>query len=309
MPPERMPIHRRSALAWALFLAGCAGAPAEGDGSPESARDYVPIVPEAPSPIGKFLADQDGRILAWSNLALTAGTDQERAQARSLEAILQRDTRQRIDELIAELEIGPPRNRQRAAAALGFTRDARAQSPLLAALEDPNPNVVHNALLGLALLSLPDTPTDRIVALLEAHPDPETRRHAAYALRSIVEAGDSARTVIEAGRLALLDTDAGVRSQAALLVGLAADGESVARLSDLARRDEPLVRSAAVEALVLIGRTDLPAKGRCARGLYAAWIEADSPAREQLHQAMARLAQEDLGDEEERWRKWANNLP
>ncbi len=301
--------HRRLALAPLLVLAACAGSPTDEGAADESARDYVPIVPEETSPIGKFLADVDGSIRAWTNLTLTARTGEDRSKARELEAILHRETLRRIDELIAELEAGPPRNRQRAAAAVGFTHDARAQSPLLAALDDTNPDVVHNALLGLALLSLPDTPTERIVELLQVHSDPQTRSHAAYALRSIAEAGADAQALVDMGRLALLDTDPGVRVQAALLVGLAGDGESVQRLADLARRDEPLVRSAAVEALVLIGKRNLPSKGACARALVDAWSEADGASRARLHQALARLAEENLGNDEERWQKWATNLP
>ena len=91
-----------------------------------------------------------------------------------------------------ELESGPPINRIRAAAALGFTHAVEAQSPLLNALSDPLADVQHNALLGLAILARADTPLEPICRLCEFSPDAETRGQAAFALRSIVNAGGAA---------------------------------------------------------------------------------------------------------------------
>ena len=54
-----------------------------------------------------------------------------------------------------------------AAAALGFTRDPEVLSPLLDALEDPDPRLVGNALLGLTILEDPNTPTERIASILK----------------------------------------------------------------------------------------------------------------------------------------------
>jgi HEAT repeat protein len=293
-------------LLTALLLAAACSGPGTSEGDPE--KPPIPVQPE-PDPMGKLLSDLDLRIRAWSSLTMTAGTERERRQARELQFIIEREATQRCEELVLELETGPPRNRQRAAAALGFTGDERALAPLLGALEDPHPAVVSNALLGLALLARPETPTSAIAALMTEGDDGATRSNAAYALRSVVEAGGDPQPTVGSVRLALHDSEPGVRVQAALLAGLGADGESVQRLADLIHDDEPLVQQAAIEGLVLLGKRSGPDKGAAARALVDAWVDADRSLRNPLRDGMARLADRDYGSEEERWLEWSRNLP
>src|SRR5688572_22189831 len=150
-----------AALALAV-AASCASTPSS-PAADEGAEAYVPIQPQADEPIGKFLADVDLSMRYWTNLKLSARSEEDRRKARELESIVGIASTRRLEELLVELQSGPPRNRQRAATALGFTHDRRALGPLLAALDDADPDVVHNALLGLTLLGFPDTPTLRIV--------------------------------------------------------------------------------------------------------------------------------------------------
>jgi hypothetical protein len=109
--------------------------------------------------------------------------------------------------------------------------------------------------------------------------------------------------------MALVDQEPGVRLQAALLAGLAVDGESVQRLTDLLQDDEALVQLASLEALILIGQGSGPDKGEVARALVAAWIDAEDPMRERLREGMARIAVEDYGQDEEQWVEWSRKLP
>lgn len=292
----------------ALVCLACAGTGSR-SGEDEPATPFVGINLQEPDPIGLFLSELDQAMRYWTNLTLTAQTAQSRREARQIESYLSLQTVKRIDELIAQLESGPPRNRQRAATALGFTRDARALSPLLAALHDSDPNVVHNSLLGLALLAQADTPTEPLLALMGEHEDPDTRSQAAYALRSVVAAGAPVEAVVGPTQMALHDSEPGVRSQAALVLGLAIDGGSTQALSDLLYDEVPLVRLAAVESLVLIGQGDGRYRGQAARALVDAWVKSDRAMRRRLHMSMALLAGEDMGEDEDRWVEWSRRLP
>ena len=303
-----MPHARFPAILFALACVACAGTGAKSGASDED-TPFVAINPENPPPIGKFLAELDLAMRYWTNLTLTASTAESQREARQLEAHLSLQTSRRIGELIEQLQSGPPRNRQRAATALGFTHDSRAQGPLLAALHDSDANVVHNSLLGLALLAMGDTPTDRLVELMADHEDPDTRSQAAYALRSIAAAGGPADDLVGPAQMALLDPDAGVRSQAALVLGLAIDGESVQQLGDLLYDEIPLVQHAAIEALLLIGQGDGRSRGATARALVDAWVEAKRAMRQRLKMSIVVLAGEDLGEAEEDWIEWSRRLP
>jgi HEAT repeat protein len=298
--PRTLALAALLALAWS-----CSSSPDE----PEQPEEFTPIQVPDPDPLGKFLADLDLRVRAWTNLTLLAKDEKEERQARDLAGQLELLSRKRLDELIAALETGPPRNRQRAAAAIGFSGDPRALGPLVAALEDSDLDVVHNSLLGLAVLKSPETPAEPIAALMTEHEDPATRSNAAYALRTVVEAGASAESVLPAVRLALVDKEPGVRLQAALLAGLAGDGESVERLADLLRDEEKLVQLAAIQALVMVAQKSPPNKGAIARALVGAWLEADNPIKSRLREGMARIAVEDFGTDEELWVEWSRKLP
>jgi HEAT repeat protein len=257
--------------------------------------------------IGEFLAKIDLAMRAWTRLAQTAASPEERRQARELERFLRHQTAQRRAELVVQLETGPPYNRVRAASALGFT-DASALSPLLAALSDPEPDVVHNALLGLALLADPTTPLEPIATLLQEGSDPHTRANAAYALRSVIEAGASSAPALDAARSGLVDSEPLVRVQAALILGLAADGESIAVLNDLLYDPTPLVSRAAIEALVLIAEGDPSSRGPVARALVAAVEHAPSMTRPPAKAALLEVAGKDHGEHDE-WLRWAQGLP
>lgn len=258
-------------------------------------------------PIGEFLSKIDLAMRAWTRLTNTASSPAERTQARQLEEFLRNETTNRREELVIQLEVGPLFNRMRAASALGFT-DAESLSPLLAALSDPEADVVHNALLGLALLAAPDTPLGGICQLMRESPDAHVRSNAAYALRSILEAGGSGECAVEAGRTGLHDEEPLVRVQAALVLGLEADGESIPALADQIYDQTPLVSRAAVQALSLIASEDRSRRGAVARALLVASEKAPRPNRPAARAALVRLAGTDHGDYED-WLKWAQGLP
>ncbi len=292
-------------LACAALGSGCSSTP-----SKTAKPDKPVVIGDAPvEPLGKLLADLDLQIQRWNALTLTATTAAHKREARMLEAVIVEQSTKRRDELIAALESGPPINRIRAAGALGFTRSIEAQSPLLAALHDPHPDVVHNALMSLSIMGRADTPLDEICALMADHADPQTRGQAAYALRSILAAGGTSQLAIGFARRGLNDTEPFVRSQCALSLGLARDGASTPVLLDRLYDPVPLVADAASEALVAIAFGAPERKGSIARGFVDASARSDALVKRRAQNALVRLSDVNYGDDLKLWNEWAQRLP
>jgi HEAT repeat protein len=256
----------------------------------------------------------DNRLRAWTNLTLTASTEADYRKWKVLEEdIVYRATR-RKEELLEQLETGPPTNRMIAAMSLGFVRPPeegdKVVGPLLNALGDQDPQVVNNAVVALGMLASPETPVAPIAALLVDSSDDRLRLNAALALRKVVEAGAvwEPKWIGEV-RHGLIDTDHGVVAQSALLLGLIADVESIESLTPLLVQEPPLVCSAAAKALALIGSRVPESKGACARALVLGFTKAPEALRPRVHRALVELASRDYGDDEDAWNEWAQRQP
>lgn len=297
-------------FALGLLVASCAST---GDTPVPGTPEKDPVRPELreEAPIGMFLAEADSAIQSWCNLALTASTPARRNQMRMLEQVLNDRMARRCDELVRELSSGPPINRIRAAAALGFSGKVEAQSPLLAALSDPQPDVAHNALLGLAVLARADTPLDEVCRRAEFDSDPQTRAQAAFALRAIVNAGGSGDCARGTARRGLSDPEPFVRSQCALVLGLLADGESVPALTGMLKDEHAHVQSAAAEGLLLMVERDATQKGPVGRALVSTWLEARSkdPLKRITMDTLVQISDVNYGDDVMHWNEWAKRLP
>jgi hypothetical protein len=295
-----------------LLAAGCRSNPSSKDDAEEGPERPIGAIVEAtnqPEPIGKVLADLDRSIRAWTSLSMTAQNDSDRRKASQLEQSVMFVAHKRRDELIAELEGGPLVNRIVAASALGFTRDVEAQSPLLAALEDPSVEVVGNALLGLALLGRGDTPLERVCTLITEGSTTVIRSNAALCAANLVQAGARADCLKTAARAGLTDAEPGVRSQCALVLASLEDEESLQRLTDLLYDPVTLVAAAAARSVAYLG-TEVPTiRGRAARALVKAYQEVKEPVRGHVLRAMADLAGGSYGDDLEEWKQWAARLP
>jgi hypothetical protein len=310
------PAAGNAALCLTLLLcaAGCASsgstrrAPAEPDREIRPIEELVAAT-KKPESIGKFLADVNQAIKAWNNLFLDAQSDAERSRGRLLETHLMTVTHQRRDEIIKELESGPLNNRIVAAAALGFTHDIEAQSPLLAALNDPHEEVIANALFGLWLLGRMDTPMDRVCPLFSTRYGDNVRTHASLLLTALTKDGAKDPCALAAARLGLLDTTPEVRVHSALILANLKDLESVQALIDRLQDDEVIVVSAAARTLVYLGTEDPHSKGVAARALVKAWISSKDPVKTVLSRALVTLAESNYGSDEEEWAKWAARLP
>lgn len=299
-----------------MLVLGCAACAStrEGDEPPRKGEVLHPIaqIVEAraqPEPIGELLVQLDQRIQAWNNLFLSADTQDEKRRARLLEDDLMRLAHKRRADLIEQVRSGPTANRVVAAAALGFTRDAEAQSPLLAALEDREDSVVASALLGLWLLGRSDTPLEPISRAMTDGATEGVRANAALCLASLVKEGAQNEHAATAARMGLLDRSPAVRSSAALILGNLRDGASVQALSDRLYDEVVLVAAAAAKALAFVGAEVTEQRGPAARALVTAWIKLPEPAKGQMFRAMVTLSGQHFGSDEEEWGKWATRLP
>lgn len=293
-------------LGAALLLGACASTPEAPKGEPyDAARIRVPD----DDPIGLFLADVDASVRAWNHLALAATSVDEQRKAKLLAQDLTRRTTKRQEQLLAQLGTGPPYNRMVAAAALGFTDADEALGPLLAALEDPEPRVRANALLGLGLLARRETPLDGIAEHLGKEAQ-AGRTNAAFALRQILAAGAEADpTVLAAARAGLDDPEPSVRAQCALILAAVDDSDAVEELALLLHDATPISALAASRALAYLGSRDPHVKGTCARALASNLDSVDAGVRRGLLRSLMALSGRNYGNESKDWLEWAHRLP
>lgn len=306
-----LPLGSRSlgpllALPLTFVLGGCASTTTAGEPEP---YEFVEPPPKDPTGIGFFLTDFDSKLRAWLRLRLTGRGDTDFSQLRALQIDMRRTSKERMEELIEELEFGVPRNRSVAAAALGFSESEKAKAPLLAVLADDDDDVVSNALLGLGLLGFDDTPVGQITYLLRRHESSAVRSNAAFALHCLALAGLRDDEITRSCKDGLVDPEAGVRAQSAAVLGIVADVYAIDALAPLLGDDTPLVVSSAAAALGRIGRDHLEEKGNVARLMVAALERAKKAERAPLIHELTRLRDADLGDETEPWKEWAFRLP
>jgi len=279
------------------------------DNTRERPLSEVVSATNEPDPIGLLLARIDGSMKRWNELQLTGKTAGDREKLRKLELWIAGEVHRRRAEIIEQLEGGPRQNRVVAAMALGFTREQEVQSPLLAALDDKESEVVANALLGLWLLERDDTPLQRIADHMRTHQDPGVRSNASLCLMTLVNKGASGEGVVEAARLGLLDDEPTVRSHAALTLGSLLDAESVQALADHLTDAVPIVAAASAKALAHIGTGVPREKGRVARALVKGLDETKGPVQDEVHLSLAQLAGVDRGRDSSEWIEWAMRLP
>lgn len=267
---------------------------------------------ELPESTGELLVEIDSLLRSWNKTKLEVQRDDGRKQ-RALEAELERMVAWRFEDLAAELEFGPPRNRQIAALALGFAKDPAALGALLARLDDDREPVVQNALLGLGVLADPATPVESILRPLERSSDSITRNNAVFALLRLIEIDEEdsfgTEDTIEALRSALRDPEPGVRAQAAAAMQAVGTEAELEDLNDRLHDAQTLVASAALRAIGEIGRREDTARGRAARMIFESWTKSSGSLRSAAHFEMLLLSDgRDYGEEAD-WRDWAYRLP
>ncbi len=273
--------------------------------------EYKPLGPATRTnhSIGKYLADLNTSIAAWNAKSLTASSSVEIRKHDLLEVNIRERVKNRFDEILQQLETGPTRNRQIAAGAVGFAGDPRALSPLLAALKDPDERVVGNALVSIGLLAIKETPLHEVGNVLRNSTNSRTRWSAANAALELIAAGADPDGIIEPARFALTDVEEpAVRSQAALVLALVGDVESLDALGELIFDEVPLVSTAAAAAVSKLGRTDSHSTGKAARLLFAALEQGDRKLKLRVHPALVQLAGRNYDLNMDAWREWIDLL-
>lgn len=296
----------------ALALGACQSSapqpkPLAGQG-PEKPIGGLVEATDTPTPIGTLLTELDSSIRAWNNLTLSAQNEADRRRANLLEQNLMFVTHKRRDELVVELETGPLNNRIVAASALGFSRDAEAQGPLIAALEDPSAEVAANALLGLALLGKADTPLEPVCRHMHSA-NPGVRNNAAMCLSNLVKAGARADCVLPSAREGLIDKEPPVRAQCALALASLLDVDSLPTIGALVYDEVVLVGAASARAIAYIGANVPTSKGHAARLLATAFETAEGPIHGQILRSLIDLSGLQLGTDPKAWMEWAGRLP
>ena len=263
---------------------------------------------QAEDTVGFLMARLGQEVQVWSNLKQRNRDEEDERRLRGVEGWLREKTQWRLAEILTELESGPPQNRAVAAVAVGFSGAEAAQSPLLAALDDRDAQVVSNALMGLGILGMADTPLDRVCDLVRIHPDPAVRRNAAFALQRLVEAGSREACARESAHEALRDTEAPVRVMSAIVLAQLDEGDALRALGDRLHDEDEIVAVAAATAIAAIGQRVSSRTGEAARLLVEGMAKHGGDRRWRIEYELMRLADRDHGDLQQ-WREWANRLP
>ena len=320
---------RAITLAALLCLAlGCASSDSQKEPSDAAgdAPDGVPVENTIDEPlkwsedmnrdqrkIGVILMELDKSLRIWNDLVLAGRTSRDAHSVKLIEEAIAHDASKHFDDIVDQLVGGPPNNRRVAAAALGFARVPRALPPLLAALADPDAEVVSNALLSLGTLRAPETPLTNVAGLMTDHPAANVRSNAARALRALLPQStveEERMAVRTAARRSVGDAEPSVRASAVLLLAELGDHESLDRIVLVLSDDVALVARAASRAVAHIGASHPQSYGSAARALTAAMLHVDAKAvREAIRTDLQTLSGRNYGEDTDEWLLWANRLP
>ncbi len=300
-----MPCFRPGSIPALLLAAACAGACSSGPASaPEGQQvarpqPYVPPPPEEPLSPGEVLFECERHLQAWSAEMAKQRDDENRETLEWLERSLARLVGNHRSILEQQAVSGPPRNRGIASAALGFLGDPAVLPLILNNVEDPDPLVSANAILGVARLAAPDTPLEPLHRLAQRRDLPEAvHANLAYAgLRLAQALGRDPGGMLSAMLIPYLDhMNPAIRSQAAIALGLIGASHAVPQLTQMLVSDEvPIVRNAAAAAL---GRIGAPGS---ASALRRALRDRDPLVAATARGSLAKIYGQDHGPDPEDW--------
>ncbi|MCP3915789.1 MAG: HEAT repeat domain-containing protein [bacterium] len=300
-------------LCAALVLCAACASNASKNETPDEDRFKVkawnPEVLENNNTTGVYLAELDVSLKAWNNLLLTARDQGELRRVKMLEEDITFRATKRREAILEQLESGPPSNRQIAALALGFTKSPTVLSPLLAALEDTEPDVVSNALMGLAILRDPETPLAGIAHHMTESPYERNRSNASWAiLRVLRSGGDGSEHIRTAAHAALRDDEPSVRAHAALILAHLLDEEALDTLKLQLFDDVNISAGAASRGLAYIGAKQERLKGQCARALTGCLEKVNSTVKASVLRDLMLLSQRNYGKDTDAWVEWSHRL-
>jgi hypothetical protein len=226
--------------------------------------------------------------------------EQRRGQAAPLENILTIKVVARFDDVLAAFRGGLRERRLVAAWALGFSRvpendlglvsrHVEARDALVAALSEPDDDLLRNSLLGLWKLGDAGTPLRPLLDLLVQHHDPEVRANAALALGAVLRP-ETLPAAVDALLVALGDREPRVRVHAAALARRFPSPAGTSRLLQLLpAEDTPLARAAMASAL---GAARAREAGPLLVGMLSSAIQVEAVA---AREALTEIYGQDAG--------------
>ena len=233
-------------------------------------------------------------------------TEQRRGTEAPLENIISIKVITRFDDVLAAFQTGPRERRLVAAWALGFSRvpdndlglvspHVAARDALVAALHEPDDELLRNVLLGLWKLGDEGTSLQPILDVLVQHHDPDVRANAALALNSILRA-ETASSAMDAALVALGDDDARVRLHATGVLRRFPTPAATERLQHILPDERmPLVRAAIASALGA-------ARARTAAPQLASMLSSSHEIEAiAAHEALVAIYGQDLGTKAADW--------
>lgn len=252
-----------SSLALACLGPGCSGPPTvepELSESGLSARDedLMLRLVEALARAGR--EDPMTLLNALEHLLPAWQKEQRKGRADALEVVLTSRVIPHYENLAEMFRSGPHERRLVAAWALGFTKvpendlgipthHVDARKLLVSWIDQLPDDVLANALLGLWVLSDPETPMEPITDLIVNHHDALVRANATLLLGNILDES-RARSAAQAVLVGLVDSDATVRVHAATIARRFPDNTYLSLLeSRILEETTPLAQARMASAL------------------------------------------------------------
>jgi hypothetical protein len=309
-----------------VLLLACGSAPPEDvydlnsfraleEGAEKPSTTNRPLLPETPeaaarpeftprsetaAEVGRLIVDCDRHLRAWSD-AMAAPRSEDNQQvvtytAQALGVLVLKNRAVLENQAIT----GAPRNRGIASAALGFCGDPAVLPLVLNNVGSTESEVVAKSLLGIGMLSVPNTPIGPIYTALNSPVGtPEVESNAAFALFQLATLSktDTDGTMSSTLLGLLSSPQSSVRAQAALSLGLIKANLAIPPVTDLLAADpNPEVRTAAAFALGQIGSV------ASTRPLVAALSDPSPLTAGTARGALTRIHGRDLGPDAESWR-------
>jgi HEAT repeat protein len=210
----------------------------------------------------RLITDLDKALHSYSQLRLSGASPRAESTAEKVEKFLTEQSTKHFDLLIRQAnDASLPRNRAIAVAALGFSGRAEALDPLVNAAQEDDPEIVANAVFGLAMLSDRRTPPAVVVRVMRSEAfDESVRNGAGWTLLQLQQAVVDTSEIIRVW-LDLLERPAGTQPAGVLVsavrgLGLTRDASHAAAVARLAEDPTPMVRQAVAIAIARMGADD-----------------------------------------------------
>ena len=298
--PQTMKHSFTCLLTLLATLAACETPTGSSNSDPLTDPQMVPYGPTNPvrPELGAVIVGCERHLRTWQELMVAPQNETNRhsleVSARALTILVKRERAYLEEQAVS----GPDVNRGIASAALGFLKEESVLPLILNNVTVENPGVTSNALLGLGILASPQTPLAPLQAILRSTElEPGLAQNAAWVtLRLAQVSGPDAEDTLVSMLLQLIEhTNAAVRAQATVGLGLVQASHAVTDLNSLLEDGSPSVRIAAAFALGEIGSV------HGTHGLVLALSDEDALVAGTAHGSLVKIHGTDFGPNPADW--------